>query len=264
MNHICSGSHPTPPLPTLNFAAHLRPRLMFCNTMLQPKLGCGSSAKSSVSHFHSLQNNFIYILIFKITNDFKIVKLLLIAYAAYAHVQHTIWTKLTTKCQTKMCLQLVLFCPVSAPACCNLNGHNMLCTIYMWELRIYRKRIDTQFTFFEGAWRILPMWRILKPINLMGHPMKYLMGEMWDPQTQQCSYSFRGFIQASIVLGSVGLGESMRRRKSETGSDVGWGHPPPNTCNQNHTELQMYCVSDITGTLAIGQGEFHNLIRLSL
>ena len=70
--------------------------------------------------------------------------------------------------------------------------------------------------------------------------------------------------QASIVLGSVGLGESMRRRKSETGSDVGWGHPPPNTCNQNHTELQMHCVSDITGTLAIGQGEFHNLIRLSL
>ena len=53
MNHICSGSH----LTTLNFAAHLRPRLMFCNTMLQPKLGCGSSAKSSGSHFHSLQNN---------------------------------------------------------------------------------------------------------------------------------------------------------------------------------------------------------------
>ena len=161
-----------------------------------------------------------------------------------------------------MCLQLVLFCP-----CPHLNAATSmdticLCTMYMWELRICRKRIDTQFTFFEGAWRIFPMWRILKPINLMGHPMKYLMGEMWASQTQQCSYSFRGFIQASIVLGNVR--ESMRRRKSETGSDVGWGHPPPNTCNQNHTELQMYCVSDNIGRLAIGQGEFHDLIRLSL
>ena len=159
MNHICSGSHPTP-LPTLNFAAHLRPRLMFCNTMLQPKLGCGSSAKGTGSHFHLLQDNFIYILIFKITNDFKIVKLLLIAYAAYAHVQHTIWTKLTTKCQTKMCLQLVLFCP-----CPHLNAATSmdticLCTMYMWELRIYRKRIDTQFSFFEGAWRITTQWNI--------------------------------------------------------------------------------------------------------
>ena len=94
--------------------------------------------------------------------------------------------------------------------------------------------------------------------QLDGAPNEIFDGRNVRPQTQQCSYSFRGFIQASIVLGSVGLGESMRRRKSETGSDIGWGHPPPNTCNQNHTELQMYCVSDITARLAIGQVEFQS------
>ena len=96
--------------------------------------------------------------------------------------------------------------------------------------------------------------------QLDGAPNEIFDGRNVRPPTQQCSYSFRGFIQAS----KCGFGESMRRRKSETGSDVGWGHPPPNTCNQNHAELQMYCVSDNIGRLAIGQGEFHNLIRLSL
>ena len=125
---------------------------------------------------------------------------------------------------------------------------------------MYNVHVRTKNLQKKNRHTILFFWRRVEDHD----PMKHLMGEMWDPQTQQCSYSFRGFIQASIVLGSVGLGESMRRRKSETGSDVGWGHPPPNTCNQNHTELQMYCVSDIAGRLSIGQGEFHNLIRLSL
>ena len=132
MNHICSGSHlppPSPSLPTLNFAAHLRPRLMFCNTMLQPKLGCGSSAKSSGSHFHSLQNNlYINIQNHQRLQDSKIiVDCLCCTCTCAAYNMNQIDYKVSDEDVFTTCT----FLPLSAPECCNLNRHNMLCTMYM-------------------------------------------------------------------------------------------------------------------------------------